>query len=365
MPTQRTIPDASDPCGLDVLLVEDDADTRVNLARILELDSHRAQVAGTLKEALRSLSLTDFACILLDRRLPDGTADDVLPELRRLAPKAAVIVVTGNANMEATIAALRHGVTDFLVKPIDPDVIRSTLSRIARLREAEERTLRAERLANIGQVVTSLAHESRNYLQRICNSIDLLEEIDKDNPKALEEIARIHSAENGLEHLLEDVREYAAPMHLEQADHSIQSVWRMAWSDVTSAKDVSGVFINESGGDNDRHTCHVDAFRVGQVFRNLFENSLAACGDGACVDVHCDDHADGVLKIVVRDNGPGLEAEQQTKVFEPFFTTKSKGTGLGMAIAKRIVEAHGGDICVGSGSTDGAEFIISLPVRDG
>jgi two-component system sensor kinase FixL len=64
---------------------------------------------------------------------------------------------------------------------------------------------------------------------------------------------------------------------------------------------------------------------------------------------------------VIRDNGPGLGPEQRLRIFEPFFTTKSKGTGLGMAIAKRIVEAHGGWIAVGDGAHPGAELIIILP----
>jgi signal transduction histidine kinase len=63
----------------------------------------------------------------------------------------------------------------------------------------------------------------------------------------------------------------------------------------------------------------------------------------------------------VRDNGPGLNPEQRRRIFDPFFTTKTKGTGLGMAIAKRIVEAHGGQITVGSGSGNGAEILIILP----
>jgi signal transduction histidine kinase len=67
----------------------------------------------------------------------------------------------------------------------------------------------------------------------------------------------------------------------------------------------------------------------------------------------------GAIEIRVRDNGPGLTATARQNVFEPFFTTKTKGTGLGMAIARRIVDAHGGQISIGNDSA-GAEFIITL-----
>jgi two-component system sensor kinase FixL len=67
------------------------------------------------------------------------------------------------------------------------------------------------------------------------------------------------------------------------------------------------------------------------------------------------------VRVVVRDNGPGLTREQRERLFEPFFTTKSRGTGLGMAICKRIVDAHGGRIEVGSTNGTGAEIVLILP----
>ena len=70
-----------------------------------------------------------------------------------------------------------------------------------------------------------------------------------------------------------------------------------------------------------------------------------------------------MIRIAFRDNGPGLNAEQKQRIFDPFFTTKTKGTGLGMAIAKRIVEAHGGQIAVATDSGRGAEILITLPYK--
>ena len=67
------------------------------------------------------------------------------------------------------------------------------------------------------------------------------------------------------------------------------------------------------------------------------------------------------LRVAVRDHGPGLDPEQRQRIFEPFYTTKTKGTGLGMSITKRIVEAHGGRIAVGEGAGPGAEIILTLP----
>ncbi len=100
-----------------------------------------------------------------------------------------------------------------------------------------------------------------------------------------------------------------------------------------------------------------------QVFRNLFENSLAACTDPTEIEVLAHEVQRGgrLAEIRIRDNGPGLKPELRERVFEPFFTTKSKGTGLGMAIVRRTIDAHGGRILVGN-HLGGAEFVIHLPI---
>jgi signal transduction histidine kinase len=147
-------------------------------------------------------------------------------------------------------------------------------------------------------------------------------------------------------------------MKLDKNLHSLQSAWRSAWKDVTASNNRD-IHFDEIVGDVDLN-CHIDEFRIGQVFRNLFENSVAACGENPSIHVHCE-NGDGTLKVIVRDNGPGLDAEQRENVFQPFFTTKSKGTGLGMAIVKRIIDAHGGEIRVGD-SEQGAEFRMVLPL---
>jgi signal transduction histidine kinase len=109
-----------------------------------------------------------------------------------------------------------------------------------------------------------------------------------------------------------------------------------------------------------------DPRRLQQVFRNLLENSLNACQDPVRITITCEETSIDdrpALSLWVSDNGPGLTVEQRRKIFDPFYTTRSSGVGLGMAIVRRIVEAHEGQIIVGSGGP-GAEFRISLP-REG
>ena len=230
-------------------------------------------------------------------------------------------------------------------------------------KNAEERLLQAERLAAIGQMVTALSHESRNYLQRISCSAEMLEIEVEGNSEALNDVASVLKATRSLNDLLEEVRSFAAPIKLDVSTCCVASIWRRVWSALEPSWHGREIVFHEELGGVDT-ACAVDSFRLEQVFRNVFENSLAACADPVRIEVHCVNSRNGTaaaLQVRIRDNGPGLTQEQRERVFDAFFTTKTKGTGLGMSIVKRLVEAHEGQIVVGDKAAAGAEFVITLP----
>lgn len=474
---------------LRILIVDDDPDTRENLRDILELDDYPVDAAGTAAEALRRENWDDYAAILLDRKLPDGTAEEVLPKLRQLAPEAAVLIVTGYSDLQGAISALREGAADYIVKPINPDALRASLRRVAEhrqlqrekerseaafrtlveaapgmililrpdrtvayfspfaealtghaaesvsgedfgkamlppaqqkswqeemarvlagipcrgyetpvngndgtqhwvvwnasrlkdyegapavlavgqditnLKRAQEKALQSERLAAIGQMMAGLVHESGNALARSQACLEMLTWEVQDRQEALDLIARVQKAQDHLRQLYEEVRGYAAPLKLERERIDVRGVWRQAWTNLALRREGRDATLAELCDDVDT-MASIDAFRVEQVFRNMLENALAACKDPVRITIAAADmELEGrpALQIKVRDNGPGLSAEQRQRIFEPFFTTKTKGTGLGMAIAKRIAEAHGGRIAAGNGNGGGAEILLTLP----
>ena len=258
---------------------------------------------------------------------------------------------------------------------------------ITEKRRSAERLLQAERLAAIGQTIAGLAHESRNALQRINSCTEMLEFEVEDNSEAMQLIRRSQQAQDDLTRLFDEVRNFAAPVSLELTRCPIVKVWREAWGLVQTDCRGRDVALQEHGATDDLALL-ADRFRLVQVFRNLFENSLAACQDPVRIDIVCQqlpaslaepvnprgarsappeaaDDGGGErpnqwIEVRVRDNGPGLDPRRR-EVFEPFFTTKTKGTGLGMAIAHRILEAHGGSITVGDQGPCGAEFVLRLP----
>lgn len=230
-------------------------------------------------------------------------------------------------------------------------------------RDAQERMLQSERLAGIGQMVTGIAHESRNALQWIQSSTEMLELVSSDNERALRHIQRIQAAQDNLQRLFDEVRSFAAPIHLEYAACRLDGTWQEAWNSLQSLRNDRDATL-EMATDEVELKVSVDRFRMVQLFRNLLENSLAACRDPVRIRVSCRDaqfQQQPAVEVRIRDNGPGLTPEARQSVFDPFYTTKTKGTGLGMAIARRIVSAHGGQISVGDAESGGAEFVVLLP----
>jgi two-component system sensor kinase FixL len=245
-----------------------------------------------------------------------------------------------------------------------PYALGGILTDITELKEAQRRAVQAERLAAIGQMVAGLAHESRNALQRGQACLEMLAFRLEDWPETLDLLAGIQDAQDDLNRLYEEVRCYSAPIRLELLDCRLPEVLREAWEQLGPARRGRDARLFE-GGPAD-HLCEVDRRRLVQVFRNVLDNALGACRDPVVIEASWSEvHLNGLpgIRVALRDNGPGLTPEQHGRLFEPFYTTKTQGTGLGMAIARRIVEAHGGSIEVGAGGGPGAEIVVILPKR--
>jgi signal transduction histidine kinase len=231
------------------------------------------------------------------------------------------------------------------------------------LRQATERAVQAERLAAIGLTVAGLAHEGRNALQAIHASAERLHWRLEENVEALDIVKVIQTAHDTLHRLFEDVRGYSAPIALCYRVCDLGAVWRGAWTQALAQQAGREAHLEEETDGCDL-TLEADSFRIDQVFRNVFDNALTACPDPVRVRIRCtaaDLAGRPALRLSIRDNGPGLNDEQKRRIFDAFYTTKTHGTGLGMAIAQRIIEAHGGHIEAGSPAGSGAEILIHLP----
>ncbi len=226
-----------------------------------------------------------------------------------------------------------------------------------------QQSQQTERLAAIGQMVTGLAHESRNLLQRSHACLEALLLDIGDRPDALKQAGRIQIALDQLHRLYEEVRNYAAPIKLELGDVDLLKLIQQSWQHLESKWVNRETHFEIRCAHNNPCRSRADSHRLDQVFTNLFQNAIDASGNAPRIICKIAPLADDRFwKISIADNGPGIATDISTRVFEPFFTTKSHGTGLGMAITRRIVEAHGGSISVGKSEMGGAEIFVVLPI---
>ncbi len=233
------------------------------------------------------------------------------------------------------------------------------------LQEAQQRAMHAERLAAIGETVAGFTHESGNALQRAQACLEMLALEVQDRPAAVDLVRRLQAAQDDLQHLYSQLRQYAGPIVLQRIAVSPREIALAAWDDLEHVRRHRDAAL-DTDDLTEGASCLADPSALRRVFRNLFANAL----DAACDPVRVAMFGRGILRdgrvrveIRVRDNGPGLTDEQRARLFEPFYTTKPHGMGLGMSISKRIVEALGGHIAAAESSEydGGTEIVLEFP----
>lgn len=229
--------------------------------------------------------------------------------------------------------------------------------------EAERRLVQSERLAAIGQMVAGVAHESRNALQQIQACSGLLAWKLDGQAEATELLEDLQKALDRLRRLFDDLRGYAAPVTLDRRPGDVLDALRDAWKALATDRQGREARVVECPPTTDTRAVF-DRLQMEQVFRNILENALAACDDPVEIEVSASQTELGgrpAVAVRIADGGPGLSPQQLQHIFEAFYTTKTKGTGLGMTIARRIMEAHRGCIQVESPPGEGAVVTVIVP----
>jgi two-component system sensor histidine kinase HydH len=216
---------------------------------------------------------------------------------------------------------------------------------------------RDRRLASLGEMAAVLAHEIRNPLAGMKGHAQLLAERLPAGSREEEKATRIVREAVRLEELSGGLLSFVRSEQVERRDVDPRSLLEEA------AREVAAPRIELSCAQAPT-SWPLDAPLMQRVFSNLLRNAIEASPDGAPVAATMRVEGSGAiarLVVTVRDRGPGVPAAERERCFEPFFTTKVRGTGLGLAMAQRIVEQHGGTIQVGDHPEGGAVFTVSVP----
>ena len=217
---------------------------------------------------------------------------------------------------------------------------------------------RTERLATFGQLVGSIGHELRNPLGVIETSLYILKGRVDDDERATKHIHRIDEQLKIANDIITQLLDMIRDRPLDRARCSLAEVIEQSVASVSTPEaihlSIHGLALLPP--------VDGDAGQLRQVFVNLLDNAVQALEGEGEVQVNGLER-DGGVEISVEDNGPGLDATVSGRLFEPLITTKQKGIGLGLALVKRIVERHGGQISYRAGSGGGARFIVWFPVQ--
>lgn len=223
-----------------------------------------------------------------------------------------------------------------------------------------ERWKQAERLSAIGQLAAGLAHEIRTPLAAIEGAAELLRSERADEVLRHEMTSIIQKESKRLNRLLTELLDFARPRNPEFRSIEFaplaDSVVRLL--QVQAAK-KNLTFRLSAPLTMPAIECDPEQLR--QVLLNLCLNAVQAADAPGEISIHASTAGQSAC-VEVRDQGPGISDEIQAHLFEPFYTTKSDGTGLGLAVARQIIDSHGGAISVAPNSPRGARFVIDIPL---
>jgi signal transduction histidine kinase len=244
-----------------------------------------------------------------------------------------------------------------------------------------------DRLAALGQMAAGLAHEIRNPLAAIELTTSLIKRKLSEQPSHVAQLDLIHSEVRKMNKIVSDCLEFVRPVKVSTDRVDLQALLEESLANSLSSVKKEGVQV--------RKTYHptppvsLDFNQMKQVFVNIIVNALQATDQQGLIEVACGPssylqrngfysnpkHAEKNLSLQVNlapyawvkisDNGHGISEDFLSKIFYPFFTTKEKGSGIGLAIAQKIIDSHRGSIDVESEVGKGTTFTIKLPIQTG
>jgi signal transduction histidine kinase len=375
-----------------ILLVEDNpGDARLLRYTLEEAQSLRFELvhASRLSEALERVRAEPTDVVLLDLSLPDAHGMDTVARMLEAAPSVPIIVLTGLADETVAVHAVQAGAQDYLVKGTVEGATLGRAIRYAmerkRLETERAELLRAEREARAAaeaavnardEVLRIVAHDIGNSLSAVKIHAMVLERTlpaDGAQAEARKRTEAIRDLTQQMDRLRQDLLDVAAieagRLSFEPHETALHQV----------VEDVLGPVAGQAGEKGLTLESHVspglpavwaDQERLHQVLGNLVGNAVKFTPAGGRVRVSArldpqagEDGHPGV-RVAVEDTGPGISPEHLPHVFDRFWqarSTRRAGAGLGLAIARGVVEAHGGRIWAASEPGQGTTFEFTLP----
>jgi signal transduction histidine kinase len=372
----------------NILIVDDEVETVDMISFLLEGQGYTVIPAYSGEEALEILqqrtqkpgkdrALVDL--VILDIKIPDMDGYEICRVIKQddHLKYIPVIMVTGLGSVEDTARGLDIGADDYVSKPFRAEELVARVKATLRVRAMEQALLQhtreleksqaqlvqAEKLAAMGRLAASIAHEINNPLQAIHNCLHLTLKKPLSEEKktrylgmAQEEVERLITIVQRMLEFYRPSKEGMAPTDVHAIIENVLALSskRLQRGKITVTKKLAP----------DLPTISIVRDQLKQVFLNLVINAIEAMPQGGelCIETKLSEGGNE-LSTAFTDTGVGLSEKEQENIFEPFFTTKATGTGLGLSVSYGIIERHGGRIEVQSELGKGATFTVHLPLN--
>lgn len=353
---------------LRVLLIEDNpGDAMLVRERLTDIRGtpFRCTAVDTLEEGLQACEADTYDVVLLDLNLPDSNGLGTVDELRKCVPTVPLVILTGMDDLDTAVEALRRGADDYLSKSdLSTETLRRTLTYAVerrKLRLSLESAVRAR-----DQLLGVVSHDLRNHLMAFGAGLHLMRATQNDPAKQEKRIEQMQRATDTMKRLLADLLDLAA---LEQGALGVRpelepahGLLEAAHKTFQAAAERRGIAL-QLQSPAEEVVVRADRERVVQVIGNFVGNALRHTPEGGTVTLGCEPGADRAT-FFVKDTGSGIPEADRVRLFDRFFrgsAARGEGLGLGLAIAKGLVEAHGGRIQVQSEEGHGSTFLFTLP----
>jgi len=369
---------------LDVLVVDDEPKVRDLLEQILIARGCAVRQAADGLEALAQFRQQPADVVITDLRMPKLSGFELLRELKHLDPLLNVIVITAYPAIDTAVEAMQYGACDFITKPFDIAQIQAILYRCAQrvnmsrqLRSAGEGALKLKelnrRLAELNdmksQFLATISHEINTPLCLMGEWVYLLADhslgtLTEEQQQAL---TAISSAYERLHRLLQQLIDlmHGHEITLARRPHAMHELLQQAMATIAPKAQAKAVTIL-AHLPSEPLVVEVDRHRCTAAFEYLLDNAVKFNREHGQVEVELTGTPESV-QIRIRDTGIGIPPEEQAKVFEAFYQVDRRlsrayeGAGIGLTLAKRYIELHGGSLELSSEVEVGTTVRIALP----